>query len=297
MTITESGRGTGARKQSLDLRDHKWSRIGRASAPFDWNVGFDIEKVCTYPTKDQGSSDACGGEAGSYLTEYLFNKGVRSARYIYSQIFYAGGGTTMRDILNLLVKKGDCAQTLCPDGQNEVFMEDKSGITKINDDDALLVKGVSYAFVNPDINSVAQAIRDNQGCLLEIEGQDGNNPNWLSVNPTSPSKSNSNPIWRHFVYAGKAQMLAGVKMICVHNSWGDDCGQNGWQWLGEDYFNSGHIIQAGVLYKPTPPSPNSPTVITPQEATIYMRILTLMQEWINLLRKGGSKLGLISAHH
>jgi len=35
-----------------------------------------------------------------------------------------------------------------------------------------------------------------------------------------------------------------VKLIGVLNSWGDKTGEGGWQWIGEDYFNtiaSGYI--------------------------------------------------------
>ena len=29
-----------------------------------------------------------------------------------------------------------------------------------------------------------------------------------------------------------------VKLIGVLNSWGDKTGEGGWQWIGEDYFNT-----------------------------------------------------------
>ena len=60
---------------------------------------------------------------------------------------------------------------------------------------------------------------------------------WLSPFPKPPAKR----VWGHWLYAGKAKLIDGKKYIGVLNSWGIDTGEKGWQWIGEDYFKSGHV--------------------------------------------------------
>ena len=59
---------TGGEISRPDPRDDKWSLIGAAIAPFDWNKGYDIQQVLGIPikTKDQGVSLSCGGQMTSY---------------------------------------------------------------------------------------------------------------------------------------------------------------------------------------------------------------------------------------
>lgn len=38
-----------------------------------------------------------------------------------------------------------------------------------------------------------------------------------------------------------------VKLLGFKNSWGDSVGDNGVQWIGEDYFNSYHVWPAWTL--------------------------------------------------
>ena len=52
--LTEAEYGTGGVPDRVDLRDYQHKEVGFGSAPFDWNVGFDIEtKVGKLPVKDQ----------------------------------------------------------------------------------------------------------------------------------------------------------------------------------------------------------------------------------------------------
>ena len=40
-----------------------------------------------------------------------------------------------------------------------------------------------------------------------------------------------------FIYI-TTNMVNGKKYIGVLNSWGDGCGNKGWQWISEEYFNT-----------------------------------------------------------
>lgn len=284
--MNEQGKFHGALKGKLDLRDNKWHKLAGASTPFDWNVGYDIGPVT--PIKDQGQSFSCGGQAGAYLEAKLAKNGEKSARYIYSQIYYPGGGTTLRDILNFLVKKGVCAETLVPSyfgdaktAPSENFMCDRSDNNANADLNAGTAKGLSYAFVSADIDLVAQAIRDNGGAIIEIVGQ--NNGTWLTPFPVAPLGTQN--LWRHFLFADKAKIINGKKYIGVYNSWGTDTGDKGLQWISEAYFRSGHVAQAGTVYEP-----NAPT-ITQQKVSIITQLIPLLQ-WLLNLMQGKTKISI-----
>lgn len=266
----ENRYSTGALPTRIDLRDHKWHKVGKSSAPFDWIKGFDLND--TSKVKDQGVSDSCGGQAGAYL-DYILSKGnEKSAKYIYSQIFHNGGGTTLREILKLLTSKGACDEKLCSSylstglPPNEAFMEDKRGVTPLTDANASLAKEQGYAFVNPDIESYAQAIRDNNGVIMEIEGE--NNGTWRSNVPVAPKSV----AWRHFLYACGASMYKGQKAVKIRNSWGTTAGQNGSQWITEDYFKSGHVLKGGLVY-------NLATYSAPEQN----KLANLLQQLLNVL--------------
>lgn len=299
--LVEGQFGHGATKNKIDLRDKKYhkTKLAKASLPFDWSKGYDIEDELRallnnpsfkIPIKNQNGSSSCCGQAGAYYMSVLdaFEKGAyteKSARDIYSQIFYPGGGSTTRDVLNLLIKKGVCKESLMPSynsGQppSERFMEsrlDASDITRI---DASSSKGTAYASVAIDIDSFAQAIRDNHGLIATINGQNGNNPSWLSKTPSSPVANNQSPIWGHEIYYGKAKYIGSLRCVGIPNSWGindtegniiGDPDEPGWQWVTEKYFKNGYIHSSGVLY-------DSPADALKQEKSWLEQVLDLLQK-------------------
>jgi hypothetical protein len=245
------------RKDPIDVRDYKWKNIAkaRASAPFDWSVGFDVHdilrKILNNPTfrltpYNQQQSYSCGGMAGAKYGEVLHiifngNFEAKSPKFIYSQIFQNGGGCYGRDICKLVINKGwgreaDTPST-APDGTcTEAFMERTGDITAQAFSDALLDEALSYATSEGNIDLIAQAIRDNYGCFIFVNGQDGNG--WLGLTPNPPSKNNPNPIWQHWIYCYGAKMINGKKTILIINSWNGQAGDNGFQQLTEDYFNA-----------------------------------------------------------
>jgi hypothetical protein len=274
--LAEDKFGHGALPSIKDLRDKKWSKLAMASTPFDWTAGFVLPPITI--TKNQGTSGSCGGQSGSYLTalfESAYNE--RSAKYLYSQIFYPpSGGTTMRDILNLIVKKGSAPESLVPSYQggnppSESFMEDVS-LNANADASATAYEGTGYAFVNPDIESYAQAIRDNGGAIMEIQAM--NNGTWLSADPQPPTSAQ----WAHFLICTGALMRNGKKVIQVKNSWGNEVGENGYQYISEDYFKSGFILQGGVVYQKSNP------IVIQEKIGIIQQLIALLQKWINLLQ-------------
>jgi hypothetical protein len=245
--------GTGALIPTYDPRDYQWSEIAHGSAPFNWVTGFDIEeKVGKITPKNQNGSGSCGGQAWSMYSALLEALATgtfeeRSAKFIYAQTAVPGGGSDGRTNSELCRKKGVCIEPLCPSYENgnppsESFMTRKEDITPKAIENAKKNKERSYAFVNSDIDEIAQAVEQNGGCIIGISGE--NNGTWLTPFPKPPL----NEAWRHWVYVGKAKIINGKKMLGFINSWGENCGEQGWQWVGEDYFQAlrGLAIWLGI---------------------------------------------------
>lgn len=251
--------GTGAVRDTYDHRDYQWSEIAMGSAPYDWSKVYNIEdKVGILKPKDQDGSSSCGGQAwGEYIAalEAIITGTFEecSAKFIYNQTHAPGGGSAGRPNCDLCVKTGVCLESLCPSYDNgnpagEAFYL-KNDITPEAFANAQKNKTISYAIVDANIDSVAQAIESNNGCILGITGQ--NNGTWLTPFPKPPTTTLGG--WNHWVYAGRVMKIGGKKYIGFLNSWGD-VGDRGWQWVGEDYFNAlnGGAIWScwTMIYKP-----------------------------------------------
>lgn len=245
--------GTGAIKDTPNAKDFQWSEIAFGATPFNWNVGFDVEEKIgfatnkpnfKFPVKDQGGSGSCGGQAWSYydaaieaIASGTFEE--RSARFIYSQTVVYPAGSRGRDNSELLKSQGDAQETILTSYENgnpptEAFMQKQSDITTAVKADAKKSRALSYANVDVNIDTIAQAIRDNNGVVLGVVGQ--NNGTWYTQMPVPPNMNNER--WYHWVYAGKAKIINGIKYIGFLNSWGTSVGDHGWQYLSEDYINT-----------------------------------------------------------
>jgi hypothetical protein len=244
----------GAIKDTPDERDWQWGReVGDASAPFDWEKGFDIEQelkaVLSDPAfiikaKDQNGSFSCGGQAWSYYAAVLsafFRKQYqeKSAKFIYSQTFVGTGGSGGRENCNIGIKQGWAAEALVPSYENgnppnEAFMERPQDISQAARDEASVDKALGYANVAVSIDLIAQAMRDCHGLVIGLTGT--NNYTWRSAFPLPP-KAGEAP-WYHWLYVGKAKLINGVKYIAVLNSWNEKTGELGWQWISESYVTN-----------------------------------------------------------
>lgn len=240
----------------MDNRDFQYKEIAGAVIPFDWNKGYDIEqKLSTelstpnfrLKVKDQNGSFSCGGQAWAYYAEVLEaittkSYEPRSAKYLYSQTCVPNGGSRGRDNADIFVNQGICKESILSSYENgqppkEPFMQRSGDVSDIARIDAKLTRATAYAQAGLSIESVAIALRDNYGVVLGVDGQ--NNGTWSSAFPKPPTTTE----WRHWVYAGKAKMINGIKYIGILNSWGSTVGDKGWQWLSEDYF-MGHVFSS-----------------------------------------------------
>lgn len=237
---------SGAVRDIPDNRDYQWSEIGKSSTPFNWIQGFDVEDKLGFkiPVKNQGGSYSCGGQAFAYYAQVLEALNTktfeeRSAKFLYSQCWLTEGGSRGRDICKILVSQGSAKEAFFPSYYTdktplrEEDYRDTSLLNNVIRQDAKSTLALSYVNVSPiDIEIVAQAIRDNNGCVIGVTGE--NNGTWMKEFPKPPTKNS----WNHWVYACKAKLIKGKKYIGIINSWGEDCGNKGIQWIGEDYFTA-----------------------------------------------------------
>ncbi len=249
--LIENTYGHGAIKYVPQKKDFSYHNIAMASQPMDWNTGYDVENelaiVLTIPNfkipvKNQWSSYSCGGQAGAYKSEVsnafaykIFTE--ESAKFIYAPIHVNGGGSGAQDICKRCNVVGVSSETLCPSYQNgnstEPFMEASQDITPLAISNASLSRSSNYAFYQPkDIETIACAIRDNQGVVCGLDGS--NNGSWLSNMPQPPRSGEDT--WSHWLYFGKVRMFNGKKQLGFLNSWGTSAGDMGWQWIGEEYL-------------------------------------------------------------
>lgn len=261
--LVEGTHGSGGVEDRVDSRDYLWSEVGHGSIPFDWSIGFDVETKLglKIPVKNQGTSSACGGMAWSYEAEVLeaiatgsFEE--RSAKFIYAQTYVPQGGSYGRDNAKILENQGVARESVLSSYINnmapdEPFMTRGQDITPEARANALLARSFPYAQVDGGIDDLARAIRDNNGSVLGLSGQD--NGTWLSTFPKPPQTA----VWRHFVYAAGGKIINGVKHIKIINSWGPGVGEQGVQWLSEDYINNWVWSKWTHVFNSTVPPPFS----------------------------------------
>lgn len=240
---TENNHGTGAVIVERNQMVANFGEIVADSPLFDWGKGYDVRLKINkdFKTKDQNGSGSCGGQASSYLTEAAYCltgstivEGF-SARSIYSRCFVPGGGSSEQGLMNVLTNHGVDAETEVVSYENglppsEAFMETIGSTTT-----KPFYKGARPVYVDLTFDKIATAVLQNGGVVIGIHGQ--NNGTWLSVEPTIPTLTNMRDpnVWHHWVYVGFAGMRNGRKCLGFKNSWGN-IGDNGWQYIYEDYM-------------------------------------------------------------
>ena len=273
----------GAFPSKPDPRNYQFgsSEIAIAPAPFDWNIGYSVEKdissVLGKPfrltRKNQGQSGSCGGQGMSVYGQALaaYYKGdmsEKSAKFPYAQVYVPGGGSGFDTLASIYKKQGFGLESLTPSYQggqapSEAFMERIGDITAAARIAASKEQEmIAYAYLSPTIDAVAQAMAACKGISILLRGS--NNGTWLSTDPVPPtpqemangpwSPANPRGTWAHYMFGIGALMRNGKKTIAVLQSCGPEVPNDSVQYVSEDYFNiPGAVFEAGVLiFNPKP---------------------------------------------
>ena len=248
-----------------DSRNLLWKDVAAAMPAFDWEKGFDIEEELRdklndagfkLPVNNQGVSGSCGGQAYSSLDGVIeaMSTGTferRSAKYIIAQTYVLDDngvmlGSRMGDNAKILKDQGVAREEVLSSYQGtnpptDAFMNRRDDITEAARADAKTGKAKSHAFIMGGIDEYAQSIAINFGAVVLLRGE--NNGTWRTAFP----KVTTDPDWGHYMYFGKPEFREGKKGIWGLQSWGEAVGEKGWQWFGEDWFESG-FIEAGHTF-------------------------------------------------
>ncbi|HUV85165.1 MAG TPA: C1 family peptidase, partial [Methanosarcinales archaeon] len=123
-------------------------------------------RVLMLAVRDQGNQGSCVAMAGSAMKEWqeVFDWNLES--YLSPQFIYnnredpSEEGMYMRDLMNILRKKGDCFESLYPYGTNKT-------ITKETFDNALNYIIKNYAAVN-SVEELKTALYLNGPCVVAV---------------------------------------------------------------------------------------------------------------------------------
>lgn len=248
----------GAVKEIPDIRTATVKDVqafGAMGAPaIDWEKGFDVETSLGFvmPTVNQGTTLSCVGQAWRYYAqalEYKENKAFTplSARDMYSQMYLPQGGAQVIDGAKILTKKGVALAIDMPDTPpvSEDAMRSRKDATEQSIERALRYKAKSYAMI-PNFVSVERSMEEAAQTILEnfgaVTGAEGTNPGWREKGGIVRPPLAGEKVWGHGIWACGFRMLNGKKAIKFKNSWSDAWGSNGYGWLTEDYFASGHTF-------------------------------------------------------
>lgn len=247
--------GKGAIPDKLDFRDYSYEYMSEVfGAPIvNWEEGYEVPESVGIKIEDQNGSSSCVGQSFAKYGEILErveNKNFTdlSAKYIYSQIFLPGGGSYLRDGAKTVVEQGIATEERLPSyPSTEDFMTRSSDITDEIKKGASVYKSKSYASIwhKNNIDIFAQAILGNYGV---VTGMYGTNQLWgeAFVRPPTGGEEPSK-VWGHAVYCCGFRIIQGKKYIRFINSWSENWADQGYGYLGEDYFTSGNIFSAWTL--------------------------------------------------
>ena len=239
--------GTG----SIDRPEHFFTErawrneeIAGAYSPAKW-IEKSINGFVTYPKRNQNSQSSCVSYVLAKqlaLDEYVENKVWRelSPRSTYAYTAVPGGGSSSIAATKLSVKQGMTLEHLL---KTEGLLE--SQVTTIDDyktdakQVALVYKPQAYVECSADFETIAQIlqIHKEKGIpkVIGVTVVGENNGTWHSTFPTVPKYPDTAKSWYHRIAITDFGLLNGKKVLAFDNSWGENIGNKGQQFLYEDY--------------------------------------------------------------
>lgn len=226
--------------------------VGAGAAPYDWTQA--LTRNYTQPIKNQFMAGMCGGELLSQAMQ-IYRTLVLGLPFqelseisVYSQSHLNPDGMDIAQLQEVAGFLGLTSFQNVPTPQNctEEQAQNTSWENPAMMRDCLVRAGFDMVSVQINIDSIAQAIRDNYfvGFCLGVSS----NGTWGSSDPQPPKPGQV--IEGHFMCSTpNIPAAAPTKKVLFYQSWGENVGQNGMQYFDETYINSGYIYDAFTFVK------------------------------------------------
>lgn len=244
MDETQFGKGAADRPEDyFGPRAWRHEEIAGATIPASWiekslATGFD-----SYPKKNQRSTSSCTTQALAKqlsVDELSENGAYRelAARSIYPYVVLPGGGSNAITATRLAIKQGMTLESLLPPALTEPgmitdtdYIKDAKIIAQVYAPDSEIECATDFE----TIASIFQTFKS-QGIKKVITASviGRNNGTWNSAFP-KPPLSTDQGLWYHRVSITDFGLISGKKFLAIDNSWGDDIGNHGQQFLDESY--------------------------------------------------------------
>lgn len=250
---------TGCFEDPISSKDYHYEDLiacGAIDTQVDWEKGFDIEDTVALKREHQNGSLSCVGQATSKIGEVLNYLETQelvdfSAKRIYSNIRLENGGSFTAHACQFVIDNGFLPESIDPSYDNgkpptEDYIKQKKELTEEEKKLEKYYGALRYFYVDSmgsqSMENLAIAIKNHGGVLL---GAGGSNEGWGSAD-VRPPRAGEN-IWHHLMFAIGYGIRNGRKYIKVLNSWGENYGDKGCNYIYEDYVTSGHLHRAVVL--------------------------------------------------
>ena len=256
---TQLGKGIIDRPdQPADLRDYRHDEIAGAMAPAVWTEKAPGDFFTLPPTNQAVASDCVAFKWAKQLgvENMNLNGGIYrrlSAHSIYPYGFVQGGGMSIRGSAPIVCARGATLEELFPsDNLTEAQAEDPTGYPQDAKTIALIFRPDSVVFANPDFETIASIIYNyrqaGQKKAVGIAVMGKNNSTWLTTTPQPPQTTTDPTIWYHALTVTDYGLMGGQKFLAVSNNWGSNIGQNGTQFLGQNYepfiYSADYVLKA-----------------------------------------------------
>ncbi len=225
------------------------SEIAGAFQPAPW-IEKKLGEFVTYPKRNQGMKQdcTCYSAAKALAIDELSENGQWrefSPDHVYPYVVVPGGGARSLDVANFIVEKGMTLEALYP---SDKLTEEQAADPMVKQTDIIAKDAKQVAMIYrpakavecpTDFETIASIIHGfrqqglKKGVMVTIVGQ--NNGTWLSTFPVAPSKDSKAALWFHRVVVTDFGLIDGKKVLAFDNSWGDQIGHAGQQFLTLEY--------------------------------------------------------------
>lgn len=258
MDEEQFGKGSADRPEDyFGERAWRHEEIAAAFRPAVWVEKNPLTGFETYPKRNQLTQSSCVSYSLAKqlaVDEFSENGEYRemSPRSIYPFTFVPGGGSNAIVATKLATKQGMTLEHLLKtDGLTEEAVRKADDYKTDAKQVAFVYKPGSFIECTTDFETIASILQnfkdEGKKKVVTASVVGTNNGTWLSMMPRPP-KAGEMP-WYHRISITDFGLINGRKFLSFDNSWGEECGNKGQQFLSDEYapFVYGGIYTLNML--------------------------------------------------